>query len=124
MLGSVPVAISVGIVLGFLSGLGFGGGSLLMVWLTAVLSWSIQDARAVNLLFFLPSAIIACIIRYKKGMLNWKTVLPAIISGCLFAVAGNAVSNWINTITLQKLFGVLLILAGTKEIFYRERKAR
>lgn len=124
MLGSVPVAISVGIVLGFLSGLGIGGGSLLMVWLTAVLSWSIQDARAVNLLFFLPSAIIACIIRYKKGMLNWKTVLPAIISGCLFAVAGNAVSNWINTITLQKLFGVLLILAGTKEIFYRERKAR
>lgn len=124
MLGSVPVAISVGIVLGFLSGLGIGGGSLLMVWLTAVLSWSIQDARAVNLLFFLPSAIIACIIRYKKGMLNWKTVLPAIISGCLFAVAGNAVSNWINTITLQKLFGVLLILAGIKEIFYRERKAR
>ena len=124
MLGSVPVAISVGIVLGFLSGLGIGGGSLLMVWLTAVLSWSIQDARAVNLLFFLPSAIIACIIRYKKGMLNWKTVLPAIISGCLFAVAGNAVSNWVNTITLQKLFGVLLILAGIKEIFYRERKAR
>lgn len=124
MLDSVPVAILVGIVLGFLSGLGIGGGSLLMVWLNAVLSWSIQDARAVNLLFFLPSAFIACIIRYKTGILNWKAVLPAIISGCLFAVAGNAVSNWVNTITLQKLFGVLLILAGIKEIFYRERKAR
>ena len=124
MLDSAPVAIIMGIVLGFLSGLGIGGGSLLMVWLNAVLSWSIQDARAVNLLFFLPSALIACIIRYKTGMLNWKTVLPAIISGCLFAVAGNAVSNWVNTITLQKLFGVLLILAGIKEIFYRERKAR
>lgn len=124
MLDSVPVAIIMGIVLGFLSGLGIGGGSLLMVWLNAVLSWSIQDARAVNLLFFLPSALIACIIRYKKGILNWKVVLPAIISGCLFAVAGNAVSNWVNTITLQKLFGVLLILAGIKEIFYRERKAR
>ena len=124
MLASAPVAVSVGIVLGFLSGLGIGGGSLLMVWLNAVLSWSIQDARAVNLLFFLPSALIACTIRYKKGMLNWKAVLPAIISGCFFAVAGNAVSNWVNTSTLQKLFGVLLILAGTKEIFYRERNAR
>ena len=124
MLDSAPVAIIMGIVLGFLSGLGIGGGSLLMVWLTAVLRWSIQDARAVNLLFFLPSALIACIIRYKKGILNWKVVLPAILSGCLLAVAGSIVSNWVNTTTLQKIFGVLLILAGTKEMFYRERKAK
>ena len=124
MLDSAPVAIIMGIVLGFLSGLGIGGGSLLMVWLTAVLRWSIQDARAVNLLFFLPSAFIACIIRYKKGILNWKVVLPAILSGCLLAVAGSIVSKWANTTTLQKIFGVLLILAGTKEVFYRERKAK
>ena len=124
MLESFPVAILIGIVLGFLSGLGIGGGSLLIIWLTAVLDWGIQDARAVNLLFFLPAAIIACIIRSRQGTLNRKAVLPAIITGCITAVAGSIIANWVNTDTLKKLFGVLLILAGTKELFYRERKAR
>ena len=124
MLESLPVAVFVGILLGFLSGLGIGGGSLLMVWLTAVLGWEIQDARAVNLLFFLPSALIACVIRFRQGKLHLKPVAPAILSGCILAVAGSMLSNWIGTGLLRKLFGVLLILAGTKELFYRDRKAR
>ena len=124
MLESFPVAIIVGILLGFLSGLGIGGGSLLIVWLTAVLGWSIQTARTVNLLFFLPAALIACTIRYRQGLLNWKAVIPAILSGCLLAIAGSMIANWINTDTLKKLFGILLVLAGIKELFYRERNAR
>ena len=124
MLESVPVAIAVGIILGFLSGLGIGGGSLLIIWLSTVLSWSIRDARAVNLLFFLPSALTACIIRFHKGRLDWKAVIPAAISGCIAAVAGSVISNRIHTDTLQKLFGILLLLAGAKELFYRERKAK
>ena len=124
MLESAPVASLVGILLGFLSGLGIGGGSLLMVWLTAVLGWSIPDARALNLLFFLPSALIACFIRYRNGTLHWRPVLPAILSGCIFAAAGSLIANIVNTETLKKLFGILLILAGMKELLYRERKAR
>lgn len=124
MLESVPVAVLVGTLLGFLSGLGIGGGSLLMVWLTAVLGWGIQDARAINLLFFLPSAVISCIIRYRQENLRLKAVIPAIISGSILAVGGSMLCNWFDATLLKKLFGVLLILAGTKELFYRERKAR
>ena len=124
MLESAPVAVLVGILLGFLSGLGIGGGSLLMVWLTAVLGWSIPDARAVNLLFFLPSALIACIIRYRNGNLNWKAAVPAMVSGCIFAVGGSVIGSSVNRETLKKLFGILLILAGARELFYRDRKAR
>jgi len=124
MLESTPVAILVGTVLGFLSGLGIGGGSLLIVWLTTVLDWTIRDARAVNLLFFLPAALIACIIRCRQGMLNWRSVIPGILSGCIFAAAGSLLARRIDTNVLQKLFGVLLILAGAKELFYRERNAR
>lgn len=124
MLESVPVAILVGTLLGFLSGLGIGGGSLLMVWLTAVLGWGIQDARAINLLFFLPSAVISCIIRYRQENLRLKAVIPAIISGSILAVGSSMLCNWFDATLLKKLFGVLLILAGTKELLYRERKAR
>ena len=124
MLESFPVAILVGALLGFLSGLGIGGGSLLLIWLTAVLGWDIQQARAVNLLFFLPAALIACIIRFRQGTLNWKAVVPAILSGCTLAIVGSIISTRINTDTLSKLFGGLLILAGVRELLYRERKAK
>lgn len=124
MLESFPISVMIGTLLGFLSGLGIGGGSLLIVWLTSVLGWQILPARAVNLLFFLPAALIATVIRYRNGNLKWRKLLPAVLAGCIFAVAGSLIAQWVNTETIRKLFGVLLILAGTKELLYRERNAR
>lgn len=76
-------AIAVSTLLGFLSGLGVGGGSLLMLWLTGPLGWPQDQARAVNLLFFLPGAAIATFLRRKN--IPWKKLLPAIAAGWLCA---------------------------------------
>lgn len=124
MLESLPVIIIVGTILGFLSGLGIGGGSLLIVWLTTVLHTDPLTARSINLLFFIPSALIACIIRSKNAQLDWKTALPGILSGCIFALAGWWISTKLEIELLKKLFGVVLLLAGFRELFYRPRKAR
>ena len=51
MLNSLYVAIPVSVALGFLSGLGTGGGSLLILWLTLVLDVPQSEARAMNLMF-------------------------------------------------------------------------
>ena len=59
MLDSLTVSLIVGTALGFLSGLGVGGGSLLILWLTLVLGMEQGEARTVNLLFFLPAAAVA-----------------------------------------------------------------
>ena len=61
------VAILVGAALGFLSGLGVGGGSLLLLWLTVVMDRSQDMARAMNLLFFLPCAFVATAFRWKQA---------------------------------------------------------
>lgn len=124
VLESLPVIIIVGTVLGFLSGLGIGGGSLLIVWLTTVLHTDPMTARSINLLFFIPSALVACIIRFRRGELDWKTPIPAITAGCICAVLGSCIANMLETELLKKLFGVVLLLAGGKELFYRERKAK
>ena len=124
MLETLPVCLIVGTALGFLSGLGIGGGSLLLVWLTSVLEWDILTARAANLLFFLPAALIASFIRFQRGQLMLKPVIPAIVTGCIMAAAGSFASGLIHTATLKRMFGILLILAGVKELLYRERKAR
>lgn len=52
MLESFPVALLVSTLLGCLSGLGIGGGSLLILWLTLVLKVDPIVARQINLLFF------------------------------------------------------------------------
>lgn len=124
MLESLPVTLLVGTVLGFLSGLGIGGGSLLILWLTIVLGADPMTARSINLLFFVPSAVIACALRIRQGKLKVKPLMPAIIAGC----AAAALFSWISTILdveiLKKLFGIVLLAAGLRELFYRPRNAR
>lgn len=124
MLETLPVMVAVGAALGFLSGLGVGGGSLLMLWLTVVLHIEHSFARTINLLFFLPSALIACLFRWKQGTLRLNKVLPAVIVGCLFAGLFAWFSTVIDTGILKKLFGGLLLATGLRELFYRPRKAK
>ena len=121
MLESVPIALIVGTVLGFLAGLGIGGGSLLILWLTMVLGMEHAAARGVNLLFFLPSAAIACFFRLRQGVIPWKKILPAIVSGCAAAGIFSFAGIGMDVELLKKLFGGLLILTGIRELCYKPR---
>ena len=124
MLESIPVVLIAGTVLGFLSGIGVGGGSLLMLWLTLVLGMEHPQARIINLLFFIPSALIASFFRWKQGNLDVKKILPAIISGCICAYFFSLIGHKMELSTLKKLFGGLLLITGARELLYRPRKAR
>ena len=124
MLESFPVILIVGTLLGFLSGLGIGGGSLLIIWLTVILGMDHTSARSINLLFFLPSALIACIFRWKQGAIRWKKILPAMVSGCIAAAIFSWLGGMFQIELLKKLFGGLLILTGLRELFYRPREFR
>ena len=116
MLESFPVALAVSTVLGFLAGIGVGGGSLLMMWLTLVVGMVHTSARLLNLLFFLPSAIIASLFRWKQGSLDFKKILPAIIAGGIAAAAWSYCSFFLDTTLLKKLFGMLLIFTAISEL--------
>ena len=124
MLSSVPISLLVGTVLGFLSGLGIGGGSLLILWLTVVLKIEPEIARSINLIFFIPSALVACVFRIKKNELKIKPLLPAIFTGCIAAFMCSLLAKDLNTAVLKKGFAFLLLAAGFRELFYRERKAK
>ena len=121
MLESGPSAGAVGTLLGFLAGLGVGGGSLLILWLTLVLGVDHTAARGINLLFFLPSAAVACLFRWKQGCIPWKKIMPGILAGCItaavFSIMGN---NW-DTSFLKKSFGFLLLFTGIRELLYKPK---
>ena len=70
MLNSFPIALVAGALLGFLAGLGTGGGSLLLLWLTLIIGNESETARTINLLFFLTAAGSVRALRLKKGAIQ------------------------------------------------------
>lgn len=122
MLDSFAVAFAVSVILGFLAGLGVGGGSLLVLWLTLVLEMPHPQARIINLLFFIPSAVISSLFRWKQGKLDYKKVFPAVIAGCIAAGVFSFLGRYIELAFLKKLFGILLLVTGLRELFYRSTK--
>lgn len=119
-----PFTLLIATILGFLTGLGTGGGSLLILWLTMALDMTPGDARIINLLFFLPAALISCLFRWRQGKLELKKVLPAILAGCAAAGAMSILSHRLDIPLLKKLFGILLLATGLRELFYRPKKAK
>lgn len=123
MVNSIPLILAVGTLLGFLSGIGIGGGSLLILWLTAVQNLSPEAARSINLLFFLPAALISSFFRWRQGNLNLKEIFPAMAAGCVSAALFSWIGTTIHTDVLKRLFGILLIITGIRELFYKKKKA-
>ena len=117
---TLPVAV----LLGFLAGLGVGGGSLLVLWLTTVVGMAYGDARTINLLFFLPCALISTLFRCKQGAVPFRKILPAILGGCISAALFAWIGTRLDTTVIKKLFGGLLLFTGLRELFYRPRNAK
>lgn len=124
MLNGTLISAAVGIVLGFLAGLGIGGGSLLILWLTVVLNMEYAIARGINLLFFLPSAAASIWFRCRQSTVEWKKIIPAMVCGCIAAALFSWLGWFLDLNILKKLFGGVLILTGLRELFYRPRKAK
>lgn len=121
VLSCFPVSFAVATVLGFLAGLGVGGGSLLVLWLTFLAGLSAGQSRIINLLFFIPSALIATLFRKKQGSFPLKKLLPAMIAGCLSAAGFSLLTKVLPLTVLRKLFGILLLCTGFREVTYRKK---
>lgn len=119
--------ILAGLVCGVFSGLGIGGGTLLMVFMTAVMDIAQKTAQGINLLYFLPTALCALLFHVKNRLICWRVVIPAAIAGCLTALAAALLAGRMDTGLLRKLFGGFLIFVGLRELYYafcRDKKAR
>lgn len=124
MLSSTGFSILLGAVLGFLTGLGTGGGSLLLLWLTLVLGMDPQTARTVNLMFFIPAAVTASLVRLFRGGIPFRKIILPALAGCVSAAVFAVAGSHMDTEHLKKAFGVLLIFTGVRELLYRPQRLR
>ena len=102
----------VSFLVGGLSGMGIGGGTLLVIFLTLVRDVPQLKTQGTNLLFFLFSAGAALPIHLRRRTLPLREValtaaaaIPASFLG--FLLAGKLPEN-----TVRTLFAVLLLLSG------------
>jgi len=115
------VAFLAGGATGILSAFGIGGGSLLLIYLTAFAGVSQHAAQGINLLYFLPAAAAALPAHQKNGLLEKSVILPAILAGLATAACTAFLSNSLDTGFLRKLFGLFLLYIGLRELFHKDK---
>lgn len=102
---------------GLLASLGVGGGMILIVWLTAVMGMTQLDAQGINLLFFLPIALLSVMIHRKNGLVGIKELFPALVTGIIGAAAGAFGARLIGSELLGKIFSLFILVIGIKELY-------
>ncbi|EPR11870.1 sulfite exporter TauE/SafE family protein [Ruminiclostridium papyrosolvens] len=111
------IVILIGLAAGIISGMGIGGGAILIPALVIFVKPEQHIAQSVNLLFFIPTAIVALVIHIKNKNVNFRMGIPIVISGLGGAVLGSTLALSMNGATLKHIFGIFLLLMGLYEIF-------
>lgn len=111
------IAIIIGIISGIFTGLGMGGGTILIVFLTYFLNIDQKVAQATNLIFFFFSAISVCMANTKYKQIKYKIAIPIALVGIIGAIIGAQVTTMIETNILRKMFGAFLIIIAMCEIY-------
>lgn len=113
------VPLLAGAATGVLSGYGVGGGSLLLVWMTAFAGVDQRLAQGINLLYFLPTAAAALPAHFKNGQVERAVLKPAILAGLFAAALGAWAASVMEVGLLRKCFGVFLLVIGVKQLLQK-----
>ncbi len=98
-----------GLVGGLLGGMGMGGGTLLIPLLTIFYSVGQHTAQAINLIGFIPMAIVALIIHIKNKLVRYDNVVLIIVCGAITCVIGCFLAKIMSGNLLRRCFGGFLL---------------
>ena len=105
-----------GLAAGIVSGMGIGGGAILIPALTIFLGINQQNAQHINLLYFIPTALIALRVHKKNDNIEKKGLLPLILWGLPGAITGSLIAVKIDANYLRKGFAIFLLAMAFYEI--------
>lgn len=112
----------IGFFSGILSGMGVGGGMLLIPAARMFLNLGQHSAQSLNLFCFIPSSLCALVVHIKKKNIDYKTAMCIIITGIPFTLLGAYISTKLSAFLLSKLFGFFILIFGIREIYTGIRK--
>ncbi|MEG1548408.1 MAG: sulfite exporter TauE/SafE family protein [Clostridia bacterium] len=113
-----------GFLAGVAAGMGMGGGTVMIPALTLLCAMPQHDAQGVNMLAFLPAAVVALIVHNRAGRLDVKECMSVIISGAVAAAAGAFLASMLAAPWLRRGFGIFLLLIAAVQFVKGERDSR
>ena len=102
---------------GAFGAMGMGGGGILVIYLTLALATGQLEAQGINLLFFLPCAVVSMLINGIRKLIDWKQVLWLALGGLPATLLGIWLAGFMQGKWLGWIFAGFLILLGLKEFF-------
>lgn len=118
------LAIVFGIISGIVTGLGMGGGTILILLLSLFMNMEQHIAQATNLIFFIPTSLSAILINLKQKNVDKKLAITISFYGIIGAVVGAKISENISSQNLRKYFAIFILIIAIHEVykFYKEYK--
>lgn len=111
------IEIIIGITAGIISGMGIGGGMILIPALIFFAGQGQHGAQCINLFYFIPTAVVSLIIHIKNKNVEYKKILFIILSGIPFSLLGAYLALNTNGELLGKIFGIFLVILGIREAY-------
>lgn len=108
--------VIIGLCSGIISGMGIGGGAILIPALTLFQGLSQQVAQGVNLVYFLPTAVVSLVVHIRNHQVDKGAVISIGLSGIVAALLGAWVATVLSGDWLRRMFGGFLLLIGIYEI--------
>lgn len=105
------------VLLGALSGMGIGGGGLLVIYLTLIRNVGQISAQGLNLFFFIFASAAALFVHITKRKIPFGILFYCSVFGMAAAYFGAAAANAVNPALVRKVFGGMLIVAGGIVLF-------
>jgi len=108
--------VLIGLAAGTISGMGIGGGAILIPSLTILLGVGQREAQHINLLFFLPTALMALRVHTKEKNIEKKGLWKLTLFGVMGAVPAALIAVRINADWLRKGFAIFLLGMAAYEL--------
>lgn len=118
---SFLLSFLVALLCGILSGFGIGGGTLLIISMTAFLGIPQLAAQGINLLYFIPTAGASLFGHIKNRLIHKQAFLWTASTGLVTTVLSSLMLSRIDPGVSRKIFGAFLLIVGFMEIFGKKK---
>ena len=108
--------ILIGLISGVISGMGIGGGAVLIPALVLINNTAQQTAQGINLVYFIPTAIASLFVHFKNKNIDIKTAVIVGSFGLIGSVTGAIAAGVIEDNILKRIFGIFLFGTGVYEV--------
>lgn len=101
-----------GVLGGLIGGMGMGGGTILIPLLTLFLHFPQLEAQTINLISFIPMAVVSLIIHIKNKLVDFSALLKVLPFALVFSILSSFFALKIDGKALGTIFGVFMLVIG------------